>query len=140
MAVTVADSTLPLQQQIIATLRDDPALVALVGRRSYDVIDPDAEKPYVSLGPIQVIPEHAIEYDGSDVSIQIDAWSATVETVEIKRIGAAIRAALDGAALVLDGHRLVDLTAESTGYLIDPDGLTKHAILSFRARTEPTED
>jgi Protein of unknown function (DUF3168) len=135
--VDIADATIPLQQAIIALLRNHAPLVAIVGKRTYDQVDPSAEKPYVSIGPIQVIPEKAIGYDASDISLQIDGWSAQRSSMEIKQIGAVIRAALDQAALTLQDHRLVDLTAESTGYLLDPDGLTRHAVLTFRARTEP---
>ena len=53
-------------------------------------------------------------------------------------IGAAIVAALDDTTPTVDGFRFVLLEIETTSYQRDPDGLTKHAILTFHALIEST--
>ena len=52
---------------------------------------------------------------------------------------AAIDAALDGAALTLDGHQLVNLlsTIFWTVHARTPDGQFYHGIVRLRAATEP---
>lgn len=134
-----ADAMLPLQKAVIAQLKASPAVAELVGDRVFDDVSPAAAKPYVSLGPRRVIGEYAAEYEGSDVRLQIDGWSEAVGMVEAQKIGQAIRAALHDADLALEGNqRLVSLDFQRANYLRMPDGVTKHAILLFRARTEPS--
>ncbi|CAL8981546.1 hypothetical protein RHODGE_RHODGE_02829 [Rhodoplanes serenus] len=132
-----ADATLPLQAAIIAALKGDAAVAAIVSGRIYDRPPPEAVKPYVSFGVVQALPETADEYDGAEITVQLDVWSAKPTTVEAKRIGAAIRAALHGADLAITGHRLVSIEIEQARYITEPDGLTQHAVLIFTARTEP---
>lgn len=134
-----ADASLPLQKALINALRDDAALTALVNKRVYDAVPDNAQKPYLSLGPVDVLTEEAEEYEGSDISFQVDGWSTAVGKVEAKRIGRAVRDALHNANLPLEeSQRLVVLSVERIQYLEEPDGITKHAVISGRARTEPS--
>lgn len=135
----MSDSTLAIQKAVIAALKADASVSAIVAARVYDAVPTDAAKPYLSFGPTQVLPDIADEYEGSEVTFQIDGWSAGPSSVEAKRIGKAVRAALSGAALVLDDdERLVNIEPIQTNYLPEPDGITQHAALTFRVRTEPT--
>lgn len=135
----MSDASLPLQKAIVAALKAHAGLTALVGGRVYDGVPRSAAKPYVSYGPSDVLTEEADEYEGFDESLQIDAWSAGPGRVEIKKIGRAIHDALHETALSLDeSQRLVALTVEQVRYLTEPDGLTQHAAVAVRARTEPT--
>ena len=71
-------------------------------------------------------------------SVQLDGWAKGPDTVEVKRIGAAIAKSLQWAELPLDeGQRLVIMKIETVRYLRDPDGITTHAIVTVRAQTEP---
>lgn len=134
-----ADSTLPIQKAVIAALKADVTVSGIVGNRVHDAVPPTAAKPYLSLGPTQVLPDIAEEYEGSEVTFQIDGWSSGPKSVEAKQIGAAVRNALSGATLPLeDNQHLVNIEIVQTNYLPEPDGITQHAALTFRARTEPT--
>ena len=106
---------------------------------------PDGTKCTVhrSLGPFDVTPEVADEYEGGDITFQIDGWSrgsgALVASIEIMQIGRLIHGALHEQTLTLDeDQRMVALTVEQVRYSRDPDGITEHAIVTVRARTEPT--
>lgn len=138
--MTVADASDPLQKAIRAALVAAPGLAPLVGTRIYDAVPAGgATKPYLSFGPFDVITEEADEYEGSDTTIQIDAWADGPDSVGVKRVGREVRAALHGASLALDqNQRLVALTVEQIRYLRDPDGITAHGVITIRARTEPT--
>jgi len=139
--MTFVDASLPLQKAILAALKADATLQALVGGKIYDTVPPSAEMPYVSFGTFDVQTEDADEYEGSDSFIQIDAWSggeSVVGSVEAKKIGRAIRGALHHANLSLDeDQRLVDLTVDAVRYLRELDGITQHVAITLRARTEP---
>jgi|SRR5215207_3940024 len=130
-------SSVELQKAIVARLRADSAVTAIVGQRIYDQPPTAPTFPYITLGSDQTIPDRADCYDGSEVTIQVDVWSRGVGFPESKRIAEAVRASLNDAPLVLTGHTLVDLYETDTRSLRDPDGATSHAALTFRALTEP---
>lgn len=133
--MTTADASLPLQKAVLTALKS----ANIAGQRIYDAVPSSPVFPYVSFGPVDVLTEEADEYEGSDATLQIDAWSRATGSVEVKQLGRAIRGALHGASLPLDeNQRLVALTVSSVRYMNDPDGLTSHAIVSVRARTEPS--
>lgn len=134
----MSDATLPLQAALVNRLQEDTAVKAIINRRVYDAVPKAAVMPYVSFGPWQVDPEIAQEYEGSDNFIQIDGWAAGPQSVEVKRLGKAIRDALV-APLAVEGNRVIVFQVERTQYLRDPDGITQHAVISIRARTEPVE-
>lgn len=141
--MTVADSSLPLQGALIAAMKADAGVAALVADRVYDV--PKGTngqpplKPYVSLGPFQVLPEDADCSEGVSVVIQIDGWDDKGPgTTGAKKLGAAIARLLQNAELALgDGQRLVNMVVEQIQYLREPDGITAHAVITVRSQTEP---
>jgi len=137
----MSDPSLPLQAALIARLLADTAVKALVSKRIYDEVPDDKKRiadtgkafPYVSLGDMQVLPDKADCIDGTEVFVQIDAWSRAQGYPEVKHIGAAIVAALDDQPLTVTGYTAVVFEIQNIQYLRDPDGLTRHAALSFRA-------
>jgi hypothetical protein len=134
-----ADSTLAVQKAVIAALKADTTVSGIVAKRVYDAVPTGVQKPYLSFGPTQVLPDIAEEYEGSEVTFQIDGWSEGPKSVEAKQIGAAVRNALSGVELSLgDDQHLVNIEIIQTNYLPEPNGITQHAALTFRARTEPT--
>lgn len=131
-------SSLELQKAIVARLKADAGVTALVGQKIYERVPAGAEFPYVTLTTGQVIPERADCYKGYEVFRQIDVWSRAVGSPEAQRIAMAIESALDGAPLSLAGYRLHELTLEASPYpLTDPDGITTHIPLTFRALIDP---
>lgn len=111
----------------------------LIGDRVYDQPPTSPMFPYITLGEDQTIPDRASDYDGSDVTMTIHAWSRGIGFPEVKRIMDAIRASLTTATLTLSGHRLVDMAMTDSRVLRDPDGLTNHGVQTWLARTEPTD-
>jgi len=134
-----SDPSLPLQKAIVATLKADAAVMALVAGRIYDGVPANAVMPYVSLGTFQLLPDGGDCLDGGEAIIQLDGWAIGPASVEVKRLGAAIAHALDKAALnlALDGQHLVEIVATETQYLRDPDGITAHAVVTFHVWAEP---
>lgn len=129
----MSDPSLALQAAIVGALKADSGLLALVGTRVYDEVPVSPAFPYVTLGPVQVLPDKADCIDGVEIFPQIDAWSRTRGSPEAKRIGAAIVAALDDQDLTVSGSLVVVFELQSINYLRDPDGLTHHAAITFRA-------
>jgi hypothetical protein len=138
----MSDASLALQKAIVAKLKADAGVAAIVGARVYDGVPATPEKPYIKYGRSDLAPELADGYLGFDESIQIDAWSAGPSQVQAKQIGSAIRSALHNAVLTLEnGQRLVSLEVSGTnGVIPEPDGITQHTVVTVLARTEQTAD
>jgi hypothetical protein len=136
----LADASLPLQKALVATLQADPNVSAIIQGRVYDNVPAPVTFPYISIGPFQVLPELADCSEGCEIFVTLDGWSRNGgKTAEVKRLGGAVANAVHQAALVLDeGQRLVLIVLDRLDYIRDPDGLTTHAAIVFRALTEPS--
>ena len=135
------DASYELQVAIVKAIKADTAVAALIHDRVYDRVPMEAGKvtakfPYVSFGPEQEIPADADCIPGSEFIIQIDAWSRAVGFPEVKRISSAVKRALNDENMEIAENALVYLTYEGRRVLRDSDGLTSHAVLSFRAMIE----
>lgn len=136
----MTDATLQLQVAIVKAIEDDAPLGAIIGDRIFDNVPAGTEKPYISIGPSQFVPETGECLDGGEVFFQLDAWSAGPDSVQVKRIGAALIKLLKNFSAALeDDQRIVDFEIEQSRYLTDRDGITQHAVVIVRARTEPTD-
>lgn len=134
----MSDPSLELQAAIVAALKNSPAVTALVGNRIYDAVPSNATFAYISLGDCQVLPDKADCLDGAEVFLQVDVWSRAVGYPESKTIAKAVVDKLDDQPLTVAGHDVVIFEHQSTQYLRDPDGLTRHAAVSMRALIYPT--
>ena len=135
--MSYADPSLQLQKAIVAWLKADSSVNAIIAGRIYDAVPGGATKPYLSFGPFQLLPEHGSCLDGGEAILTLDGWAAGPDTVAVKQLGTAVAKSLDLAALVLDAPpRLVELSIEQTQYLRDPDGITAHAVITVHAITD----
>jgi hypothetical protein len=134
----MSDPSLPLQKALIDTLKPVDALPSVVGGRVYDDVAASATFPYVTFGPTQVLSDKAGCFDGTEVFQQIDVWSRSVGFPECKTIAQAVVAKLDDAELIVEGFAVIVFEHQDTRYLRDPDGLTKHAAITFRSLLQPT--
>lgn len=134
----MADPSLDLQGAIVTALKAAAPVTALVGQRIYDTPPSSKTFPYISYGSDFVLDDSVDCITAYEVAIQIDVWSRAIGQPEMKRIAGAVRAALHDVDLTLDEHGLVLIEHETTRYLQDPDGLTHHAAIGFRALADAT--
>lgn len=136
------DPSLALQGAFVVRIK---ALNTEAQSRVYDTVPRDtngnitATFPYVSLGEATVTYNGADCYDGSDSSFDIHVWSRAPGFPECKRIADAIRTEFNLAEFNITDHTLELLELERAQYLRDPDGITRHAVLTFRALTQPKD-
>lgn len=134
-----ADASYELQVAIVGRLLGADALKSIVGERVFDRVPRDqngkvtAVFPYISLGPDQELPENADCIRASEFIVQIDAWSREPGFPEVKRIARAIEDALHDVDLALADNAQVYFEYDGRRVMRDPDGLTSHAALTFRA-------
>lgn len=123
-----------LQRAVYPALAADSTVTALCGGRLYDAVPREAAFPYAVIG-------EAEERDAGggviEHTLSLHLWSRGGGAREIKQLAAAVATALDGAALILDGHVLIDIAFVTADYTRQSDGETYRAGLRFRALTEP---
>lgn len=143
------EPTYELQLAALNALRASTALTALVGTKIYDrvpekmaggVLVPDVASPYISFGPVTVVPDDADCIDGEEITFQIDVWSwgsgLAYGSVQARLIAGIVRKVLHRADLVLVDNSLVSIAHELTRILRDPDGVTNHGVIQFTALVE----
>jgi Protein of unknown function (DUF3168) len=126
----------PMQVAVVDRLKKQ---VSLVSGRVYDEPPSTFEFPYLTIGDDQVLADDAECVDGSEVYVTIHVWSQAVGWPEAKKVGDQVRDALHLADLTLAGHRLVEMRFRDARPLRDPDGKTRHIVITFRALTEPAD-
>lgn len=131
----MSDPSYELQAAIVSTLKASPPAA---GGRVYDNVPPDVVFPYVSLGPCQVIPDKAECIDGTEVYPQLDVWSRATSFGEIKLVVRDVLRLLDDQPLAVTGFNLVVFQYQEVRYTNDPDGLTRHAAITFHGILTPT--
>jgi hypothetical protein len=127
-----------LRAAIHEALRDDSALTAaLGGAHIYDEPPRDAGFPFVTLGEARLIDASSDGGETQEHQLTLHAWSRKGGHREAHVIAGALLQALDDAPLTLGGHRLVNLRFSIADIRRESDGRTYHALVRFRAVTEP---
>lgn len=129
---------LALRQALHDRLSHDAALLALLGgARIHDAPPKDAVLPFVTLGEAVVSDWSTGTEAGTEHALTLHAWSRAAGRREAFEIAAAVQQTLHDAPLALAGHRLANLRATTAEVRREGDGRTFHAIIRFRAVTEP---
>ncbi len=116
---------------------DGGLIAALGGARIYDAPPRDATFPYITLGEARVTDVSSDDGPTQEHLLTLHAWSRQGGHKEAHGISGALLQALDDAALSPDGHRLVNLRFAVADIRREADGRTYHAVVRFRAITEP---
>lgn len=141
------DALLPVRRAILATVKQDAALVALVpAERIYTqaASSPAPTWPFVLYGAPTGIPIRQSCVDGMEVTVAIHSFAkareqagSVVETAEdhAQRIGAAVVKALDGKRPPLPGGGYARILFTGSQLLIDGgEEDAFHHIANFRVR------
>lgn len=128
-----------LQALIVARLRADPAVSAIVGNRVYDNVPSKNEPadPYISFGPSQVLEDDAECITGIEETVQLNCWSSRQGSrVEAKDLTWAVQRSLHNYDGQLTQHALVFMRIEQWRLLDDPDGIRKQGVVMVTAVIE----
>lgn len=91
--------------------------------------------PSILVGEAQVVDEgNSIARSVNRVYLTLHIWTAEPNLTLTKKIGGAVRDALGGARLTLDGgYHLADLYIADTRYIRDPSGTNGHGVVTINA-------
>lgn len=130
-------ASLALQKAVVAALTADGTVGALIADRVYDATPRDATFPYLTIGQVNATDWSTGTETGAEHQLTLHAWSRERGKRECYAIAEAVETALHDSALELEGNALVNLRFEFAETRRDPDGITYHAVMRFRAVTEP---
>lgn len=132
----MSSAGLALQQAMRGALIADPALRALLGgAHVYDEVPRGAPAGYVEFTAIETRDWSTMAEPGLEHFVSLAVRSNSRGRTHAEEICAAVGAVLDGAALTLAGHRLVNLSM--VFWSVMKSGQSYGATLRFRAATEP---
>ena len=122
-----------LQTTIYSTLSGDNTLTNTLGAGVFDEVLENATYPFVSLGEETAIDYSTKNEDGGEFTINIHVWSQYKGSKQTKEIMDRIHDLLHDSSLSVSGFNLVNLRFEFSDILRDPDGVTRHGVMRFRA-------
>ena len=127
-----------LRAAVHDALAADAALNAVLGGpKIYDEPPRAAAFPYVTLGETRINDYSTGDGPGEEHQLTLHAWSRQGGHREAHVIAGALLQALDDAPLTLTDHTLVNFRFAVADVRREADGRTYHALVRFRAVTEP---
>jgi hypothetical protein len=127
-----------LRAAVHDALAADSALTSLLGGpKVFDEPPRSAAFPYVTLGETRITDFSSGDERGEEHQLMLHAWSRQGGHKEAHLIAGALLEALDDAPLALADHRLINFRFAVADVRREPDGRTYHALVRFRAVTEP---
>jgi hypothetical protein len=124
-----------LQKAVVAALKADAAVAALVGGRVFDQAPEGAGLPYLALGRCESRPV-AADGGGVEQRLSLTVVSMFAGSEEAKAVAAAVRACLHEARLETDGVRTATLKVSMTDVFRAGDGRRTYGVVRLRAVTE----
>jgi Protein of unknown function (DUF3168) len=132
-------AALALQQAMReALLAHGPLTTLLGGGHVFDELPRGAKPPLVEFTAIETRDWSVADQWAQEHFVQLAATTHERSRAPAQAIAHEIEVALDGAALTLAGHRLVNLRLVFTSVSRMKPDANFGAILRFRAATEPT--
>lgn len=126
-----------LQKAVFTALTGNAPLMAKV-TGIFDRVPVGTAFPYVTIGEATAADWSTKTSDGQNHTLTLHAWSRAAGRQEAKEILDLIHTALHNEALTLDAGALVLLQYAFSETLSDPDGITTHGVIRFRALTQST--
>jgi hypothetical protein len=126
-----------LQHAIVAQLKADSALLALLGAdRIFDAVPAKAAYPYLAYGPVTMRDWSTGSSSGQEHFISLNIYSRQPGFREAYALSDAVIEGLENAMLEVDDHKLVLFRFDAAEFRRQNDALTTRALVSFRALTE----
>ena len=122
-----------LQTAVFAKLSTDNNLTAVLGAKVFDDIPENTLYPYVQLGEDTAIDYSTKDQTGSEVTVNVDVWSRYRGSLEAKNIMDRIHTLLHDSSLSVTGSNFINMRFEFSDIIRDPDGITRHGVMRFRA-------
>ncbi|MFN3232936.1 MAG: DUF3168 domain-containing protein [Alphaproteobacteria bacterium] len=125
----------PLQKAVFSSLTGNVPLMAVV-TGVFDRVPLGTAYPYITIGEATAADWSTKTSTGQNHTLTLHVWSRDAGRQQAKQILDLIHTALHNQPLTLDGAALVLLQYAFSETLSDPDGITTHGVIRFRALTQ----
>jgi len=122
-----------LQTAVYTALSNDSTLTSTYSASVYDDVPESTSYPFVAIGEDSAIDYGTKDVNGADSSVNIHVWSEYKGSKETKNIMDRIHTLLHDSSLSVTGFNLINLRWEFSDIMRDPDGITRHGVMRFRA-------
>ena len=99
----------------------------------YDEVIEGNTYPFITLGEETTIDYSTKTATGSETTINIHIWSQYKGSKQTKEIMDKVHDLLHDSNLSVTGFNLINLRFEYSDIMRDPDGITRHGVMRFRA-------
>ena len=123
-----------LQTSIYSAL-NVAAITSTLSCGVFDEVIEGNSYPFISLGEETVEDFSTKNLVGADTTINIHIWSRYKGSKETKLIMDKVHDLLHDINLTVTGVNLINLRFEFSDIMRDPDGITRHGVMRFRAIT-----
>ena len=124
-----------LQTAIYSALSGDSTLTSTLSCGVYDDTPEESAFPFIVIGEDTTTEYGTADVDGGSTTVTIHVWSQYKGSKEAKNIIDRVHPLLHDSSLSQTGFNLVNMRYEFSDVLRDPDGVTRHGIIRFRAIT-----
>ena len=120
-------------QSAIYTALNVSAITDTLSCGVYDEVIEGNTYPFIALGEETAIDYSTVDLTGGEYTINIHIWSQYKGSKETKEIMDKIHDLLHDINLTVTGFNLINLRFEFSDIMRDPDGVTRHGVMRFRA-------
>ena len=120
-------------QTTIYTALNVNAITTTLACGVYDEVIEGNTYPFITLGEETTIDYSTKTATGSETTINIHIWSQYKGSKQTKEIMDKIHDLLHDSNLSVTGFNLINLRFEFSDIMRDPDGITRHGVMRFRA-------
>ena len=101
----------------------------------YDEVIEGNSYPFITLGEETVTDYSTKNLVGAETTVNIHIWSRYKGSKQTKQIMDKVHDLLHDVSLTVSGVNLINLRFEFSDIMRDPDGITRHGVMRFRAIT-----
>ena len=122
-------------QSSIYTALNVSAITTTLACGVYDEVVEGNSYPFITLGEETAIDSSTNNLVGAETTINIHIWSRYKGSKQTKQIMDKVHDLLHDVSLTVSGVNLINLRFEYSDIMRDPDGITRHGVMRFRAIT-----
>ena len=122
-----------LQTAVFTALNNDNTLTSTYGATIADDVPHGTAYPFIEIGEVRASDYSTKDHTGGDLVIECHLWSQYKGSKEVKQMMDRVHDLLHDSNLSVTGFNLVNLRFEFSDIVRDPDGVTRHGVMRFRA-------